>query len=350
MTSSIVRSCSAAESRYVETSRRGSTTTARPRGRVADQVRRLRQALQVVLLEDHQRPSRREATWRPAEREWSDEADPGGGRRRPSAVAAPASVLAHTEPDVVAVPAGAASTINLKPTHGCGESPTVAVRIRAPFPDATAGARRGVDGHGHARRCGQHACSSGPAACCPPTRRVPSPSSSPPRTRPGVLLTFPAIQVCENGEELAWISGDPADEYPAPRVLVLPPGSEPATTIDDVALDAPGRDQLVAVVDVDNPERDDDDDRTHRPPSRRPRRPRWPPPSPCRPSRPPRRRRRRKRPRQRRPLQRARLRRRRPATPTTATAAARPVRSSSVRLAVAALGAGAALVARRRST
>ena len=56
---------------------------------------------------------------------------------------------------------------------------------------------------------------------------------------PGVLLTFPAIQVCENGEELAWISGDPADEYPAPRVLVLPPGSQPAATIDDVALDAP---------------------------------------------------------------------------------------------------------------
>ena len=77
---------------------------------------------------------------------------------------------------------------------------------------------------------------------------------------PGVLLTFPAIQVCENGEELAWISGDPADEYPAPRVLVLPAGSEPATTIDDVALDAPGRDQLVAVDRRRQPERDNDDD------------------------------------------------------------------------------------------
>ena len=71
---------------------------------------------------------------------------------------------------------------------------------------------------------------------------------------PGALLTFPAIQVCENGEELAWIGGDPADEFPAPRVLVLPAGSEPAATIDDVPLDAPGRDQLVAIVDVDNPQ------------------------------------------------------------------------------------------------
>ena len=34
---------------------------------------------------------------------------------------------------------------------------------------------------------------------------------------------------------------------------MLPAGSEPATTIDDVALDVPGRDRLVAVIDVDNP-------------------------------------------------------------------------------------------------
>jgi MYXO-CTERM domain-containing protein len=70
---------------------------------------------------------------------------------------------------------------------------------------------------------------------------------------PGELLTFPAIQVCESGEELAWISGDPQDEFPAPRVLVLPVGFVPAATIDDVPLDAPGRQQLVEIVDVDNP-------------------------------------------------------------------------------------------------
>ncbi len=69
----------------------------------------------------------------------------------------------------------------------------------------------------------------------------------------GELLTFPAVQTCANGEELPWISGDPADEFPAPRLLILPPGSQPAATIDDVPLDAPGREQLTAVIDVDNP-------------------------------------------------------------------------------------------------
>ena len=167
-------------------------------------------------------------------------------------VAAPGSVLAHTEPDVVAVPAGAASVINLKPTHGCGESPTIAVRIRAPFPDATAGLVDGwtatatPDGEGNT-------VLEWTGNVLPADEEGAFPVEFTAPDTPGVLLTFPAIQVCENGEELAWISGDPADEYPAPRVLVLPAGSEPATTIDDVALDAPGRDQLVAVIDVDNP-------------------------------------------------------------------------------------------------
>jgi hypothetical protein len=70
---------------------------------------------------------------------------------------------------------------------------------------------------------------------------------------PGVLLTFPAIQRCADGQELAWISGDPTSPTPAPRLLVLPAGSPPAASIDEVALDAPGRDQLVAIVDVDGP-------------------------------------------------------------------------------------------------
>jgi hypothetical protein len=69
----------------------------------------------------------------------------------------------------------------------------------------------------------------------------------------GELLSFPAVQRCEDGGELAWISGDPAAEYPAPRVLILSAESEPAETIDDVPLDAPGRDQLTAIVDIDNP-------------------------------------------------------------------------------------------------
>ncbi len=169
-----------------------------------------------------------------------------------AALASAGRASAHTEPDKVAVPAGATSTITLKPTHGCGDAPTVAVRIRAPMEGATAGA---VDGwtatatpDGAGRTVLEWTGGVLPAdqdGAFPVTFLAPD--------TVGTLLTFPAIQVCDNGEELAWISGDPQDEYPAPRVLVLAPGSEPAETIDDVPLDAPGRDQLVAVVDVDNP-------------------------------------------------------------------------------------------------
>ena len=41
----------------------------------------------------------------------------------------------------------------------------------------------------------------------------PSVTSQVPDT-PGELLTFPSVRVCENGEELSWISGDPESEFP----------------------------------------------------------------------------------------------------------------------------------------
>ena len=141
------------------------------------------------------------------------------------AVAPAAPAVAHTESDLVAVPAGTEATVTLQPTHGCGESPTVAVRIRAPFPDAAA---EDVDGwtatatpDGAGNTVLEWTGGVLPAdadGAFPVTFIAPD--------TPGVLLTFPAIQVCADGEELAWISGDPADEYPAPRVLVLPAGSE----------------------------------------------------------------------------------------------------------------------------
>jgi hypothetical protein len=166
-------------------------------------------------------------------------------------VATPAA--AHTDSDLVAVPAGSASTVTLKPTHGCGDSPTVAVRIRAPFPDATAGDVDGWTATATADGAGNTVLEwTGGVLPADEDGAFPVAFTAPPT--PGVLLTFPAIQVCENGEELAWISGDPADEFPAPRVLVLPAGAEPAATRDDVPLDAPGREQLVALVDVDNPQ------------------------------------------------------------------------------------------------
>ena len=166
-------------------------------------------------------------------------------------VSSPAS--AHTEPDLVAVPANSQSTITLQPTHGCGDSPTVQVRIRAPMEGAVAEPVEGWTASSTPDGAGNTVLewSGGPL---PTDTDGAFPVSFIAPDAPGLLLTFPAIQVCESGEELAWIDGDPQGEYPAPRVLVLPVGYEPAETIDDVPLDAPGRQQLVEVVDVDNPQ------------------------------------------------------------------------------------------------
>ena len=159
---------------------------------------------------------------------------------------------AHTEPDYVAVPAGEAATISLKPTHGCGESPTTTVRVRAPLPDAVAedvegwSATTTPDGQGHT-------VLEWTGGVLPADEEGAFPVEFTAPNAPGDLLTFPSVQRCENGEELAWLSGDPADEYPAPRVLILPSGFEPALTLDDVPPDVPGRDKLVAIIDVDNP-------------------------------------------------------------------------------------------------
>ena len=161
-------------------------------------------------------------------------------------------VAAHTESDLVAVPAGSEATVTLRPTHGSDGSPTVEVAIRAPVANATAGdvagwtATAAPDGAGRTVLTWTGGSLAANAKGAFPVT-FPTPNT------PGVLLTFPAVQSCANGAELAWISGDPAADNPAPRLLILPAGSEPAATIDDVALDAPGRDQLVAIVDVDNP-------------------------------------------------------------------------------------------------
>lgn len=168
----------------------------------------------------------------------------------PLTMSAPAA--GHTDSDLVAVPAGGESTVTLRPTHGCGDSPTVAVRVRAPIAatpvavDGWAAAATPQDGGATVLEWSGGELPADAEGAFPVTFTAPD--------EVGRLLLFPAIQICANGEELAWIDGDPAGEYPAPRLLVLPAGSEPAATIDDVALDAPGREQLVAIVDVDNPQ------------------------------------------------------------------------------------------------
>lgn len=168
------------------------------------------------------------------------------------AVLAPAPVAAHTETDLVAVPAGGEATVTLRPTHGCDGSPTVEVAIQAPVEGATAGEVSGwtatAEADGRGNTVLEWTGGSLPAdatGAFPVTFTVPD--------TVGELLVFPSVQECEDGETLSWIDGDPAAEYPAPRLLVLAAGSEPAASIDDVPPDAPGRDLLVAVVDVDNP-------------------------------------------------------------------------------------------------
>lgn len=162
------------------------------------------------------------------------------------------AAAAHTDSDVVAVPAGEVAEVGLEPTHGCDGSPTVKVSTRVPVAGASGEEVQGWtvsakdDGQGHTV-----VEWSGGSLPADQTGTFPVSFTAP--DTPGTLLTFPFIQQCANGQELAWIDGDPAAELPAPRILVLPAGSEPAATIDDVPPDAPGRDQLAAIVDVDNP-------------------------------------------------------------------------------------------------
>lgn len=165
---------------------------------------------------------------------------------------------AHTESDVVAVPATGEATVTFRPTHGCGDASTTEVSVRAPVEGATAAAVEGwveasrPDGEGNTiLEWTGGLLPTDQAGAFPITFTVPD--------APGDLLTFPAVQICEDGAELAWIDGDPEGEYPAPRLLVLPPGSEPAATTGDVPADAPGRDQLTEIVDVDNPATEGDE-------------------------------------------------------------------------------------------
>ena len=162
---------------------------------------------------------------------------------------APTMAAAHTETDLVAVPAGSEATVTLQPTHGCGDSPTVEVAIQAPVSGATGGEVAGwtvdaveADGKTEITWSGG-SLPADQAGAFPVTFTAPD--------SPGELLVFPAIQVCENGEELAWINGDPTSDYPAPRVLVLNADGVPASSIDDVPADAPGRDQLTEIIDID---------------------------------------------------------------------------------------------------
>ena len=159
---------------------------------------------------------------------------------------------AHTESDLVAVAAGDTATVTLEPTHGCGDAATVQVAIRAPVPGATAGEVPGWTASATAD--GDRTTLEWTGGVLPSTETGAFPVTFTVPDTVGELLLFPAVQTCEDGAELAWIDGDPTSDYPAPRLLVLAAGSAPAATIDEVPADAPGHDQLTAIVDVDDPD------------------------------------------------------------------------------------------------
>lgn len=165
----------------------------------------------------------------------------------------PSPASAHTESDLVAVAAGEEATLTLKPTHGCNGSPTVEVAIQAPVTGAVAAEVEGWTATSTDDLAAGTTVLEWSGGSLPADAEGAFPVGFTVPENVGELLVFPAIQVCENGEELAWIDGDPEGEYPAPRILVLPTGTPAATSLDEVPADAPGRDQLSTIVDVDNP-------------------------------------------------------------------------------------------------
>lgn len=160
------------------------------------------------------------------------------------------SASAHTEAEYAAVPAGEEITVHFAPTHGCSGSPTTAVSVRVPAPGATAGDVEGFTSSAEAD--GDRTILRWTGGLLPAEQEGEFPITFTVPDTVGELLLFPTVQTCEVGE-VAWIDGDPEGEHPAVRMLVLPAGSEPARDIDEVPADAPGRDLLTSIVDVDNP-------------------------------------------------------------------------------------------------
>ena len=171
----------------------------------------------------------------------------GGALVAALVVAIPAVASAHTETNVVAVPAGSTAVVTFAPAHGCGDSPTVDIRIQAPTEGATAVEQEGwttsstPDGAGNTvLQWSGGSLPADQAGSFQVEFTVPD--------AVGTLLAFPAVQSCANGAQEPWIETEPGAESPAPQLLVLAAGSEPATTLDDVPADAPGRDALAAIL------------------------------------------------------------------------------------------------------
>ena len=166
-----------------------------------------------------------------------------------AAVLLPVAAYAHADADVVAVAAGEQATINFRPNHGCGESPTTEVAVRVPVAGATGGDVEGWTWTAEEDGAGNTIVEwTGGSLPTDVTGAFPVTFQAPDKV--GELMLFPAVQTCENGEDWSWLNGDPESDNPVPRLLILPPGSPEAVSIDEVPQDAPGRELLTAVVDT----------------------------------------------------------------------------------------------------
>lgn len=149
--------------------------------------------------------------------------------------AAPAS--AHVEPTVTEVAAGSEATLTFEVEHGCGESPTVRVDIKAPeaVTDPTPVDKPGwnssvADGVVTFEWAGTDGQDDG-------TFEVgfTAPDAA------GETLLFPTVQTCAEGS-YDWIQEDADGDRPAPRVVVIAGSAPeaPATTTTTAATDDEG--------------------------------------------------------------------------------------------------------------
>ena len=114
-------------------------------------------------------------------------------------VAAPAVALAHTEPDLIAVPAGSEATVDVRSSRGRVRRVADRRRAHPGAPFAAARAEAGSTGGPSPRPRTWHLktpCSSGQAVSVPADEPGAFPVGFTVPDAVGTLLAFPAVQRC----------------------------------------------------------------------------------------------------------------------------------------------------------
>lgn len=131
-------------------------------------------------------------------------------------VIASAPAGAHVEPEISEVPAGSVATVGFTVEHGCDGAPTTSLELQVPdeatdtVPVDKEGWTASVDGD-------VIAFTGGPL---PDEEQAAFELTFTAPTDVGAVLTFPMVQMCEDGATLEWIQLDADARYPAPTVEV----------------------------------------------------------------------------------------------------------------------------------